>query len=57
MCTMVSDCTNACPSGSIGCTCASSPMGMVCVPTCNTTADCPTGGPMTLTCHMGICAP
>jgi hypothetical protein len=43
----------------LGCTCSNSPQGMICVPKCNTTADCPTGGPNTLTCNedTGICVP
>lgn len=57
-CTMASDCTNACPPGSKGCTCADSPMGMICVPTCATAADCPMGPDgQTLTCNGGVCVP
>jgi hypothetical protein len=56
-CTAPGDCTGACPPGSKGCTCSQSPMGMVCVPTCAMTSDCPTGGPMALSCQGGICRP
>lgn len=57
-CTSPADCNGACPQGSIGCTCANSPMGMICVPTCNTTADCPMGPMgMQLVCNNGVCTP
>jgi hypothetical protein len=57
-CTQVSDCTNACPPGSYGCTCATTPMGMRCVPTCLTNANCGTSPMgMQLYCRNGICAP
>ena len=57
-CTSTADCTGACPTGSRGCTCGTTPMGMACVPTCSTTADCPMGPMgMTLTCRSGVCAP
>jgi hypothetical protein len=56
-CMTEADCTGACPPGSLGCTCNDSPMGKICVPTCTTTADCPDGGGMTLTCNNGICMP
>lgn len=49
-CTQASDCTDACPPGSKGCTCSNSPQGMICVPTCETSSDCPqtpTGQAMT----------
>lgn len=57
-CTSTAQCTGACPTGSRGCTCSSTPMGMLCVPTCTVAADCPMG-PMgtTFMCRMGICAP
>ena len=57
-CTTSADCTNACPPGSVGCTCGNSPQGMICIPTCTTSADCPaspTGGQMT--CNQGSCRP
>lgn len=58
MCQTPADCTNACPPGSMGCTCEATPLGMICVPTCQTNADCPMG-PMgqVLVCDMGVCAP
>jgi len=57
-CTTSADCAGACPPGSPGCTCANTPMGMICVPTCTTSADCPMGpNGMPLTCKMGVCAP
>lgn len=57
-CDQASDCVGACPPGSIGCTCAQSPMGMICVPTCSKNADCP-AGPMggQLVCQNGTCVP
>lgn len=56
-CTTSADCTTACPPGSMGCTCAPSPMGaMACVPTCTTAADCPAGAPVCDT-AMHICHP
>jgi hypothetical protein len=57
-CTSAADCNGACPPGSAGCTCQSTMMGMICVPTCTTSADCP-AGPMgqTLQCKMGVCTP
>jgi len=58
-CQMESECTNACPPGSMGCTCANSPMGMICVPTCQNDNDCPSGPMGQLRCetNMGICVP
>ncbi|MBK8257516.1 MAG: YHYH protein [Polyangiaceae bacterium] len=56
-CVTESDCQGACPPGSLGCTCNDSPMGKICVPTCTTSADCPSGGGMTLQCMNGICVP
>jgi hypothetical protein len=33
-------------------------MGMACIPTCNTSADCPMGPMgMQLSCKMGVCGP
>jgi hypothetical protein len=54
-CTSAADCTGACPSGSQGCTCNQSPNGMICVPTCTTSSDCPSG--MNLMCQGGVCVP
>jgi hypothetical protein len=58
-CSAVSDCTGACAAGSMGCTCANSPTGMICVPTCNSSADCPTPPMGMLVCDtaMHICHP
>ena len=58
-CTTASDCTGACPMASAGCACASTPMGMVCVPSCTRDADCPTPPMGTLTCNttLRICVP
>ena len=56
-CASEGDCAGACPPGSKGCTCNTSPMGKVCVPTCSTTPDCPTGTMNALKCQMGICIP
>lgn len=58
-CTSPADCALMdCPPGSMGCTCGQTPMGMLCIPTCTTNADCPMGmGGMQLTCKNGICAP
>ena len=55
-CTATSQCASACPPGSMGCTCASTPMGMLCVPTCTRDADCPTRPGSTVVCRMGVCA-
>lgn len=61
-CTNSTECTGACPAGSMGCTCAPGPGGasaMICVATCNTSTDCPMGGMQTLECDMvgHICRP
>ena len=40
-CIVAADCVDACPDGSAGCTCANTPMGQLCVPTCRVAADCP----------------
>jgi hypothetical protein len=59
-CTAPADCTDACPPGSMGCTCAPDPMGAsICVPTCNSTSDCPTGptGAMTCDTTLHLCHP
>jgi hypothetical protein len=57
-CTSTAMCASACPPGSRGCTCATTPMGMRCVPTCTTVADCPMAPPgMTFMCRSGICGP
>lgn len=56
-CTTAADCQGACPPGTIGCTCADTPMGKACIPTCNTSADCPSMGGMMLQCQNGVCVP
>ncbi len=57
-CTTTAQCATACPAGSYGCTCGSTPMGMRCIPTCRTVADCPTPpAGMTFMCRSGVCAP
>ncbi len=57
-CTAEADCVGACPPGSVGCTCGTTPMGKLCIPTCTKNADCPAGmGGQTLTCQNGVCAP
>jgi len=57
-CTTPADCNGACPPGSRGCTCATTPMGQRCVPTCTVTADCPAGpAGVAFTCRMGTCVP
>ena len=56
-CDTEADCAGACPPGSMGCTCHTSPMGDICVPTCTTAADCPDLPGMTLTCNNGACVP
>ncbi|MEZ4312333.1 MAG: YHYH protein [Polyangiaceae bacterium] len=56
-CANEADCVDACPPGSKGCTCAPSPMGDVCTPTCTTAADCPMPPGMMLQCMNGLCVP
>jgi hypothetical protein len=57
-CTGAADCTGACPPGSRGCTCATTPMGMRCAATCTAAADCPAGPMgMALQCRSGVCLP
>ena len=59
-CDVEADCDSACPADAAGCTCADSPFGAICVPTCSADSDCPTGGPEGgLTCDVtqGICVP
>ncbi len=58
-CTGAADCAlSDCPPGSVGCTCGTTPMGMICIPTCTTNADCPMGpNGMQLSCNNGVCAP
>jgi hypothetical protein len=56
-CTSTADCADACPAGSAGCTCASTPAGQRCVPTCSTDADCPVLPGQAFTCRAGTCVP
>lgn len=57
-CTADAECVGACPPGSIGCTCGTTPMGKSCIPTCAKDADCPAGMMgETLTCKQGVCGP
>lgn len=59
-CSDLSDCVDACPDGSFGCTCATTPQGDLCVPTCTEDAHCEgLPGPGNLTCDEaeGICVP
>ena len=57
-CTTTADCTGACPPGSVGCTCGTSPMGQRCAPTCTTAADCPRDPMGTVfQCRTGVCVP
>ena len=51
-CETEADCVGECAGGT-GCGCAPSPMGTICVPTCNATADCPEE----MTCNGGYCRP
>ena len=54
-CTTDADCEGECNGTALGCVCHDGPMGMMCVPSCNTSADCPNN----LNCHTdaGICIP
>lgn len=58
-CSQESECAGACPTGSKGCTCATSPQGMICVPKCETSVDCPPGpNAQKMTCSPDkICRP
>ncbi len=58
-CTAQADCevAGAC-TGTLGCECATTPMGQACIPTCNTAADCPVVTGRTFTCSAaGLCVP
>jgi hypothetical protein len=54
------DCTGQCPDGAFGCTCATTPNGDACIPTCTQDSHCAglVGGPP-LTCDevQGLCVP
>lgn len=59
-CTSSADCTDACPPGSKGCTCAQTMMGQACIPSCSVDADCPAGmngEAMSCDPNKGICIP
>jgi hypothetical protein len=59
-CETEADCTDACPPGSIGCTCHTTHQGaQICIPTCTSDADCPAGmNENQLICNgNGICVP
>ncbi len=58
-CNATSDCAGACPMATMGCACATTPMGMMCVPSCMRDADCPMNPMTTLACDtaMRICVP
>jgi hypothetical protein len=58
-CSSTADCSGACPGAAMGCDCASTPMGSVCVPNCAADSDCPTGmNGQALACDAsGLCAP
>lgn len=57
-CQAPQDCQGACPPGSKGCTCATTPRGdSVCAPSCSVDADCPAPPGMSGKCERGVCAP
>lgn len=58
-CSVDADCAGKCPPDAIGCGCDDSPMGLICVPLCETAADCPPGpgGAMTCDAQRSICVP
>jgi hypothetical protein len=58
-CTTSAECAGACPPGSQGCTCHQGMTGLLCLPSCQADADCPTGTQMALACdtQQGICVP
>jgi hypothetical protein len=59
-CEQESDCDDLCPEGAAkGCTCHQNPMGnTICVPKCDSDADCPNPEGMTLICNNNsICVP
>lgn len=59
VCATAADCAGACPMATMGCTCAATPMGMACIPSCARDADCPMGPMGQLTCNvaMRVCVP
>ena len=60
-CTVQADCeaAGACPPDAPkGCACSTTPQGTLCIPACDTTADCPEPPDQTLTCGAeGLCRP
>jgi hypothetical protein len=58
VCMTTMECVGACPPGARACVCATTPMGLRCVPTCMMTPECPPG-PMggMLFCRSGLCLP
>ncbi|MFO0552269.1 MAG: hypothetical protein U0271_28035 [Polyangiaceae bacterium] len=56
-CDTLADCDGKCPPDAVGCTCADTPMGKACIPTCTQPADCPSPPDMTLDCVDGVCVP
>jgi hypothetical protein len=58
VCMTTMECVGACPPGARACVCATTPMGLRCVPTCMMTPECPPG-PMggMLFCRTGLCLP
>lgn len=57
-CDNAADCTNACPPSAVGCTCAATPQGNLCIPTCQNSGQCPAPPGMTSECGAnGLCGP
>ena len=57
-CEAEADCDDACPPEALGCTCADSPRGSICVPVCDQDADCEGLAPVDLFCgNRGFCVP
>jgi hypothetical protein len=59
-CGGASECAGACGPSATDCTCATTPTGMRCIPTCRTDADCPTppmGGALRCDTARGLCVP
>jgi hypothetical protein len=60
-CTVQADCeaADACPPDATkGCTCTDTPQGKLCIPACDTDADCPEPSDQTLVCgQAGVCVP
>jgi hypothetical protein len=57
-CTSEADCAGACPRDAKGCTCADTPEGRLCIPTCDTDEECPILPERSLVCSaQKICTP